>query len=126
NDLIFAFAMLTELRPEEYLGLPRQHLELVKQEDDKERGLVRVRQVAVKLRGGDWTFLPPKTKRGKRDVPFPAWLYHELMRFAQLVDTRRRLAGISWVDHNLVFPPRYGLPQSASWLEQKQYRSLLK
>lgn len=124
DDLIFAFAVLTGLRPGEYLGLPRQHLELITR-GDAERGLVRVRQVAFKLRGG-WVFPAPKTKKGQRDVPFPAWLYRELLRLEKLVDSRRRMAGAEWADFNLVFPTNHGAPQSAEWLEQSRLRSLLK
>jgi integrase len=125
DDLVFAFALLTGLRPEEYIGLPRQNLELVEQ-GETTRGLVRVRQVAVKLRaGGGWTFPTPKTEKGIRDVPFPAWLYHELQRLACIVDARRRVMGAEWVDHNLVFPTRRGTPHQRSALELR-FRRLLK
>jgi integrase len=121
EDLVFAFALLTGLRPEEYLGVRRQDVDLV-----AGRGLVRVRQVAVKLRGGGWTFLPPKTRKGVRDVPFPAWLYHEMKRLEPLVDSRRRATGEGWVDHSLVFPSRTGEPQSSRVLGMGRFRRLLK
>jgi integrase len=88
EDLVFAFALLTGLRPEEYLGLKRRYLEL-----DSERGLVLVRQVAVKVRGGGWEFPPPKTRKGLRDVPIPAWLCRELKRLELFVDSRRCATG---------------------------------
>lgn len=121
DDLVFAFALFTGLRPEEYLGLPRRHVEL-----DGGRGLVRVRQVAVKLRGGGgWRFPPPKTKRGIRDVPFPAWLHAELKRYESLVDSRRRATGEGWADHGLVFPSLAGTPQSED-SARGRFRRLLK
>lgn len=121
EDLVFPFALLTGLRPEEYLGLPRHNVELV-----GGRGLARVRQVAVRLRGVGWAFLPPKTKKGVRDVPFPAWLYHELKRLELLVDGRRRATGEGWADHGLVFPSRTGAPQASEALGTGRFRRLLK
>lgn len=125
DDLVLIFALLTGLRPAEYLGLPRKHLELVTQ-GDAERGLVRVRQVAVKVRGGGWIFPAPKTKKGVRDVPFPAWLYRELQRFGALVDSRRLAFGPGWADYGLAFPSRTGAPRTADVLTQGRFRPLLK
>jgi integrase len=125
DDLIFAFAVLTGLRPEEYLGLPRRNLELVTQ-GGKERGLVRVRQVAVKIRGAGWVFPPPKTKKGVRDVPFPAWLYRELVRYGALVDSRKLAAGDEWKDYDLVFPSVKGTPRNDSDLARRRFKGLLR
>lgn len=125
DDLIFAFALLRGLRPEEYLGLPRRHVELVS-DGGAERGLVRVRQVAIRLRGGGWVFPPPKTRKGVRDVPFPAHVFGEMERLRRLVDSRRRAAGDEWEDFDLVFPSRRGTPQSAEWLLESRLRPLLK
>ena len=121
DDLVFAFALLTGLRPEEYLGIRRQDVDLV-----GGRGLARIRQVAVRLRGGGWTFPPPKTRKGVRDVPFPAWLHAELKRFDLLVDSRRLGAGAEWTDYGLVFPTRTGAPISAEDLGRRRFRQLLK
>lgn len=125
DDLVFVFALLTGLRPEEYLGLPRHNVEFV-MEGDTERGLVRVRQVAVKLRGGGWVFHPPKTEKGVRDVPFPAWLYRELERFHALTDSRRLAFGSEWQDFGLVFPSRTGAPRRGSVLAEGRLKPLLK
>lgn len=125
DDLVLVFALLTGLRPEEYLGLPRKHLELVTQ-GDAERGLVRVRQVAVKVKGGGWLFPTPKTKKGVRDVPFPAWLYREVQRFGAIIDSRRLAFGPEWKDYGLVFPSRTGAPRTADVLTKGRLRPLLK
>ena len=109
------------MRPEEYLGIRREDIELV-----EGRGLARVRQVASKVRGGGWAFLPPKTKKGVRDVPFPAWLFEELKRFELLVDSRRLAAGCEWTDYGLAFPSRFGSPASADDLNRRRFPHLLR
>lgn len=125
DDLVFAFALLTGLRPEEYLGLRREHLSLVN-EGGVERGIVHVREVAVKVRGGGWEFHAPKTKKGVRDVPFPAWLYRELERFGALTASRRLAFGNEWKDFGLVFPSRTGAPRTSAVLAEGRLKPLLK
>lgn len=125
DDLVFAFALMTGLRPEEYLGLPHRDLSLVVQ-GGAERGLVRVSQVAYKVRGGDWIIQPPKTKKGVREVPFPAWLYREIGKLNRLTDSRRRAMGEGWRDFDLVFPGKHGAPYYAEDLDHRRFRPLLK
>jgi integrase len=125
DDLIFAFALLTGLRPEEYRGLPRRHLALVT-ENGVERGLVSVRQVAERIRGVGWNFPPPKTKKGIRDVPFPAWLYRELERYGAVVEARRLATGEGWTDYGLAFPASTGSPLSGDHLRSRRLKRLLK
>src|ERR1043165_3210152 len=103
DDLVFVFALLTGLRPEEYIGLQREYLSL-----EGEHGLVQVRRVAVKLRGGGWEFPVPKTRKGVREVPFPAWLCRELQTYMTLVDARRLALGPEWRGRCLGFPPPPG------------------
>jgi integrase len=125
DDLVFVFALLTGLRPEEYLGLPRRNVELITQ-GDTERGLVRVRKVATRLRdGAGWEFPPPKTKRGVREVPFPAWLYRELEGYWTLAESRRLAAGPDWKDYGLAFPSPTGQPMSAGSLRTYRFKRLL-
>jgi integrase len=99
NDLIFVFALQTGLRPREYIGLTWPHVEL-----SEGRGVVHVRQVVHKLRGGGWAFRKPKTKKSVRAVPFPAALYTDLQRWQALQTARRRVVGSEWQAYDLVFP----------------------
>jgi integrase len=89
DDLVFVFALFTGLRPKEYLGLPLSNVERV----SDSHALVRVTQQAVKPRGGPHVFTRPKTKTGVREVPFPLWLYRELLRLKAANEARTVLMG---------------------------------
>ncbi|HEX7174205.1 MAG TPA: tyrosine-type recombinase/integrase [Pyrinomonadaceae bacterium] len=121
GDLIFVFALFMGMRPKECLGLPLSNVELV----DDAAALVRVTQQAVKLRRAPGhIFTRPKTRKGVREVPFPAWLYRELMRLQCANAARERLLGAGWTDYGLVFPSRTGRPISEGWLRDMFARLL--
>jgi integrase len=120
DDLIFVFALATGLRPREYLGLTWPHLELI-----GGRGVVRVRQVVIKPKGGAWVFRKPKTKKSVRDVPFAAALYDDLLRWQALQTARRHSLGAEWQAYDLVFPNPTGGPLHAARLTAR-FRQLLK
>lgn len=102
--LAFRLMLATGLRPEECIGLQWADLEL------GERGVVHVRHVIHKLRGGGWRWHEPKTKNGVRSIVFP----HDLV--AKLIEHRRQQleqklrVGRSWQNHDLVFCTRLGSP----------------
>lgn len=92
DDLIFVFALFTGMRPKEYLGLPLSNVELL----EEGYALVRVTQQAVRLRrGGDYVFPKPKTAKGIREIPIPAWLYREVMRLKSANEARAPPAPIT-------------------------------
>jgi integrase len=106
EDIIFVFALLTNMRPSEFTGVEYCDLSLVTNEGGAEQGLVQVRQGVTRVEG-EWHFGSPKTEAGKRSIPFPAMIYHELMagkgehleHLQRLGQTRR-----------LVFTDGYGEP----------------
>lgn len=123
--LIFVFAMATGMRPKEYRGIRWSNIKLIPQEvvvDGEvkriERGLAEVRQIAVKPKGRDWIFPEPKTKKSIRDIPFPAQLYHDLIRFRQEQLRWREAFGPSWHDHGLVFTCENGNPTDDNTLKR--------
>lgn len=112
--LIFAFALITGMRPSEYLGLRWQNLSVEQIEDETnytERGLVKVRENAVFVHGVGWTFTEPKTKKAVRDIYFPSSIYYKLSDWRGRVERMRRMAGKEWKEHGLIFPTRCGFPQ---------------
>lgn len=75
--LILKFALATGLRPEEYLGLQWNALDL----SDLKRGAAHVRKVVIELvKGGGWRWDDPKSRNSVRKVYFPAALVHEFKR----------------------------------------------
>ena len=121
DDLVFVFALFTGLRPKEYLGLPLSNVEQV----DDSLALVRITRQAVKVRrGAGHVFTKPKTKKGLREVPIPAWLYRQLMRLKSANEARARVVGDGYEDHGLAFPSRSGGPISESWLRDMFARLL--
>jgi integrase len=94
HRLMFRFLASTGLRVSELFALQWQHLEL-----DGSHPRVRVRRAIVRGRIG-----PPKTRHGKRDVPLPASLVHELRGWRKVTE---------WPgDTDLVFPAMTGTPHN--------------
>jgi len=126
NDFIFLFALVTGMRPCEFIGLRYRYLELVREEIEGqvvERGLCRVLETVVRLRHGEWYFSDPKTDKGRRQIFFPAFMYHalEARRDAHLENLER--LGKS---HDLVFVDRKGEPYNRDWLGRGHFKRALK
>jgi integrase len=115
----YLFSLVTGLRPEETAGLRKTDIDLVRECDPltdewRERGVVRVRQVAVYVPKTGWAFLTPKTKNGVRDIYFPAHVYHALLRYAESRSALAKAIGSGWTEHGLLFPSDGGTPMSGS------------
>lgn len=118
--LSYELALATGLRPEEIHGLRWSSLDL-----EGTRGVVHVKEVVVRLKGGGWKFEPPKTENSYRSIIFPADLAKQLRahRTRQLED---RLAAAScWHDHDLVFTSVIGTPPNRSD-HGRQFSKILK
>ncbi|HEX2387694.1 MAG TPA: hypothetical protein VHI96_01190 [Solirubrobacterales bacterium] len=88
---LFELLASTGLRISEALALEWRHLEL------EEAPKVKVRQQFYRCR-----YQPPKTKKGRREVPIPARLAAKL---------RRRKESSEWGrDEDLAFPGESGMP----------------
>lgn len=122
DDFIFLFALVTGLRPCEFIGMEYPHLELVT-EGEVERGLCRIVRAVVRKRGGGWYFSTPKTEKGRRSIYFPAFMCHALeSRRAAHLENLRRLGKT----HELVFTNRRGEPLDRDILGRGQFRRALK
>ncbi|MFN2394022.1 MAG: site-specific integrase, partial [Pyrinomonadaceae bacterium] len=70
HGLIFEVALLSGMRPEEYLALQWADL-------DFERGTAQVKRALVRHKGG-WSFQETKTARSRRTVSLPKPLFQKL------------------------------------------------
>ena len=115
--LVFEFALLTGMRPEEYLA--------VKWEDiDFERNTVRVRRAIVRHKG-NWTFNEPKTSRSRRTIVLPGSLMRKVVIHRQKQSFAQLKAMNLWEDNDLVFCNEFGRPLHIPNLTYRHFRPTL-
>ena len=120
HGLIFEFALVSGMRPEEYLALQWSDLDFTKQTVAVRRALIWNRK------GGGFRFEAPKTEQSRRSIPLPDGLISELRshRTAQL-EQRLRL-GQAYSNLDLVFASELGSPLNSRNLAQRSFRRILK
>jgi integrase len=125
--LIFAFALHTGLRPEEYLGLKRSYLDLDhRDKQGRLRGLARVRQtVVINANGQGWYWSEPKTKKGVRDVFFPHWLAQEMKSHLAKQGAQKLALGRHYQDNDLVFATSLGTPHRRINVSRRHFKPIL-
>jgi len=117
NGLIFEFALLSGMRPEEYLALQWRDLSF-------ERNTAQVRRALVRHKKS-WRFQEPKTKGSKRTVTIPASLSRKLAIHKRLQAEHRLAIGSEWQAHDLVFCSEFGTPLSIPNLTYRYFRPIL-
>jgi integrase len=115
--LLFEFALVTGMRPEEYLALQWPDIDLERGTATIQRALVRRKRV--------WTFEEPKTSRSRRTVPLPRQVVRKLADQRRRQAEARLKAGGSWQAHNLVFCSETGTPLSIPNLTYRYFRPIL-
>lgn len=117
--LLFELALVTGMRPEEYLALKWSDL-------DMKRGTATVNRVLYyRRKGGGWFFKEPKTKKSKRTIPLPSPLVQRLGEYKRSQAEERLKAGSVWEDHNLVFCSEVGSPLGLWNLHRRHFKPLL-
>jgi integrase len=116
---LFALALATGMRPEEYLGL--QWIDV-----DPAKATVTVRRALVwRTKGGGWYFTEPKTARSRRTIPLPASVVVALTEHKRRQAEERLKAGPAWQDHGLVFATPIGTPLNISNLTRVRFKPAL-
>lgn len=119
QGIVLTFALITGMRPSEYLALRWSDLDLKK-------GTATVQRSVTPTTGGGFTFGETKTKQSRRTIPLPQTLVKDLNRhrIAQL-EQKLRL-GESYQNLDLVFPTDIGTPFSYKNLDGRHFKFVLK
>lgn len=117
NGLIFEFALLSGMRPEEYLALQWKDI-------DFERCTAQVCRALVRHKGS-WTFEQPKTAKSKRIISLPQPLIDKLKAHKRAQNEIRLKNGLIWQNYDLVFCSELGTPHSIPNLTYRYFRPIL-
>lgn len=117
--IVFAFAIATGMRPEEYLALKWSDI-------DPDLRTAVVTRTLVRRKGGGWYFGEPKTSRSRRTVTFPQSVAKALrIHRSKQAETKLRL-GTSYCSENFVFATTEGKPLNIRNLTQRHFKPILK
>ncbi len=118
HGLIFEFALLSGMRPEEYLALQWADVDMA-------RSTVQVRRALVRHKKS-WSFEEPKTARSRRTVFLPSPLLSKLAAHKRRQGEDRLKLGAAWHAHDLIFCSKQGTPLSIPNLTYRYFRPILK
>lgn len=118
-SILFAFAVATGMRPEEYFGLQWRDV-------NWDEGIVSVQRVLIWRKGGGWCFEEPKTSQSRRTIPLPASIAIQLKRH-KIIQAQERLKwGSEYQNNELVFATDLGSPLSIQNLTARHFKPALK
>lgn len=117
---LLIFALVTGMRPEEYLALQWKDVDL-------QKGTVIVQRTIVWLpKGGGWSFGEPKTLRSRRSIPLPASIIQRLIDHRDNQLKERLNAGVDYQNNDLVFATNVGTPIMLRNLVRRHFKPTLK
>jgi integrase len=118
--VLFALALTTGMRPEEYLGLQWKDVEV-------EKGTVTVQRTLIwRRKGGGWYFSEPKTSRSRRTIPLPASIVQSIREHRRRQAEQRLKAGPKYQNNDLVFATAEGSPLMPRNLLSRHFKPTLK
>ena len=118
--LVFTLALVTGMRPEEYLGLQWKDVDL-------DHGIITVqRTLCWRRRGGGWYFGIPKTSRSRRNIPIPFSVVRDLKEHKRQQAEERLKAGRNYQAFDLIFATTEGGPLMPQNLLRRHFRPILK
>ncbi len=117
HGLIFEFALLTGMRPEEYLALRWSDIDFKRCTARVQRALVRHKKSV--------TFEEPKTARSRRTVYLPGPLVERLRAHKRRQAVERIKLGEAWAPFDLVFCSVEGTPLSVPNITYRYFRPIL-
>lgn len=114
---LFALAIETGLRPEEYLGLQWKDIDL-------DKGTLSVRRALVRTKGGGFDFTEPKTKSSRRQIELRASTASILRSHRKKQLEEKMSLGRDYQDHDLVFTIPIGLPMDLKNLRDRNFKKI--
>ncbi len=116
--LIFEVALITGMRPEEYLALTWDDIDL-------DRKMARVQRALIWSKGGGFRFAEPKTRGSRRAIPLPAALIGKLKAHRRKQLEHKLKLGAAYASLDLVFATELGNPLHYRNLTQRHYLKIL-
>lgn len=113
------FALITGMRPSEYLALRWSDLDLKK-------GTAIVQRSVTPTTGGGFTFGETKTKKSRRTIPLPQTLIKDLQRHRITQLEQKLKLGEAYQNLDLVFATDIGTPFSYKNLDGRHFKPVLK
>lgn len=117
--VLFNVALVTGMRPSEYLGLQWKDINF-------ETGDVTVQRTLTWKRDGTWYFGEPKTSRSRRSIPSPNSLMLLLKEHRRRQAEERLKAGPKYQNLNLVFVSQEGKPLMQHNLIMRHFKPILR
>ncbi len=118
HGLIFEIALLSGMRPEEYLSLCWKDI-------DFEKGMATVQRALVWRKGGGFMFCEPKTAKSRRTVPLPKSILPKLKEHKRRQLEQLMKLGAAYEKHDLVFASEVGKPLHYRNLTQRHFEKIL-
>lgn len=119
QGLIFELALLSGMRPEEYLALQWSDVDFTRHTLSIQRVLVWERWTK------HWHFTEPKTPKSRRTIPLPAYFFQKLHDHRIKQAEHRLKLGEGYHNFNLVFANDVGNPVSLRNLERRHFKPIL-
>ncbi len=118
-SVLFTLALITGMRPEEYLGLQWKDIDL-------QNGVITVQRAVIERNKIGWYFSEPKTTTSRRSIPIPQSLLQALTKHKHKQLEERLKAGASYQDYDLVFATREGTPLLRRNIVRRHFKPILK
>jgi integrase len=117
-SVLFALALTTGMRPEEYLGLQWKAVDL-------ERGVVTVQRTVIWRSDGGWYFGEPKTTSSRRSIPLPPSIVSALREHKRKQAEERLKMGPRYQNNDMVFATREGSSLMIQNLRTRHFKPIL-
>lgn len=115
--LVFALAIETGMRPEEYLALKWKDFDFINRQ-------VTVQRVLILRKGGGFYFAEPKTPQSRRSIPISDSII-ELLKTHRKAQLEERIANAkNYQNHDLVFASTIGTPIQHRNFERRHFKPI--